>query len=115
MVDFVNSLTDKHLVLTHRRKDEYDGDNKTGRMTWSGYKHLGHSVNMVIEHVLNKKYDPRSDNPEKSFHYAVNVRKCLHNAELEGPDGQGLLKDDFITFSMLMMQVFPSSELSDWE
>lgn len=115
MVDFVNSISDKHLILTHRTRDEFYNDVRTGRMTWSGNKFLGHLCNIVLEHVKNRKFDPNSNDPTKSFHYGVNVQKCLHNTDLEGPDGQLVLTDDDITFGMLALAVFPMSKLEDWQ
>ena len=114
-VDFINSLSDKHLILTHRRKEEYNGELRTGRWVHSGYKNIGHQVNLTVEMELNKKYDPASDDESKNWHYAASIRKCLHNIELEGPSGQQVLKDEFINFQMLMMCVFPQSEIGDWE
>lgn len=118
IVDFVNSLNRKHVVLLHRSKDEYVDDKATGRKVWSGYRHLGHASTLIIEHVVNKKYDPISDDPNKNFKYGLNIRKCLANVELEGPDGQvlqgGGLRDDFINFSTLMQMVYPATTESDW-
>lgn len=115
IVDFINSIASKHLILTHRRKDEYEKNVNTGRMTWSGFKWLGHNVNVVLEQEVNKRYNPASDEDDKSWHYGVSVRKCLHNIELEGPEGKLALKDDFVTFPMLAKTVFPDSQIEDWE
>lgn len=124
LVDFVNSLNKKHLVMLHRSKDEYVDDKATGRKMWSGYKHLGHVSNLIVEHVVNKQFDPTSGDSKKSWHYGLNVRKSLDNVELEGPDGQvtingrvtesGGLRDEMITFGFLMQLVYPSSNEGDW-
>src|SRR3990167_4864843 len=115
MVDFINSISDKHLILTHRCRDEYYNDVKTGRMTWNGNKYLGHLCNVVIEHIKNRKYDPNSKDDNKSWHYGLNIHRCLHNIELEGPDGQLVLTDDLITFQFLAKAVFPTSDMKEWE
>lgn len=115
IVDFINSISDKHLILTHRTKDEYYNDVKTGRMTWSGNKFLGHSANVVVEMVKNRRYVAGDNDDKKSWHYGLTVQKCLHNIELEGEAGQLMLKDEMISFPMLAMAVFPGSELGDWE
>lgn len=121
IVDFINSIADKHLILTHRRKDEYEappGIRKkkvpTGRDTWSGYKWIGHNVNLIIEHVVNRVYDPNSGEQDQSWHYGVNVRRCLNNVMLEGPDGQLLMTDEFVTFGNLAAAVFPGTSPEDW-
>lgn len=99
--DFVDSLSGKHLVLTHRNKAEYVNDKATGRDLWSGFKHLGFKCNLQVEMVLNKKYDPNSDKEECQYHYGLNIVKSLHRPELEGEAGQLVLMDDLITFSNL--------------
>lgn len=106
--DFVTSLTSKHLILTHPAKAEYLKNNPTGKDTWDGYKLLGHDANVVIEHLRNGKYDPDSSKDEKSWHYGLNVVKCLQNPELEIDTGDvPLLTDDMISFPMLASMVFP--------
>lgn len=103
--DFVNSISDKHLVLTHRTKDEYFKDVKTGKMTWSGYRYLGHLSNLVVEFVKNKKWDANSEDEEKNWHYGLTVVKSTDMKELEGPDGQLALKDEWIDFPNLQALV----------
>lgn len=112
-VDFVNSLSDKNLILTHRTKEEYYKDVRTGRMIWSGYKWLGHNCTLVIEHVKNKRYDPGSEKPGERWHYGLSVQKCTDNIELEGPigqaDGGGGLTDGNVNFEMLRTLVWPET------
>lgn len=115
IVDFINSISDKHLILTHRTKDEYFKDVKTGKMTWSGYKWLGHSCNLAIEFVKNRAWDPDSEDAKKSWHYGLNVAKSTDNVMLEGPAGQLALKDEFITFEMLQSLVLGDSNGSLFE
>lgn len=105
IVDFVNSIADKHLILTHRTKDEYFKDVKTGKMTWSGYKWLGHCCNLVVEFVKNRQFDPTSEDERKSWHYGLSVVRSIDNVELEGPAGQLVLKDEWITFENLQQTV----------
>ena len=107
-VDLINGLATKHLILTHRRKEIYEKDQATGRFSWSGYKWLGHNCNLIIEHVNNRRYDPTSEDENKNWHYGVNIIKCLHKPELEGPDGKLCLKDEFVTFEMLAAMVLPN-------
>lgn len=106
--DFVESLTSKHLLLMHKRRDEYIANKPTGHDTWEGYKYLGHSANMVVEFNLNRNYKPDSEDDNKSWHYGLSVVKCLHNTELEGEAGRLVLRDSMITWETLMALVFPN-------
>lgn len=101
IIDFVNSLSGKHLILTHKSSDEYVNNVQTGNTIWKGFKHLGHSCNLQVEMVLNKKYDANSDKPDRFWHYGLNIVKSLHKPELEGEAGQLVLMDDMITFDNL--------------
>jgi hypothetical protein len=109
IIDFVNSLTGKHLVLTHKSKEEYVNDKNTGNRVWQGFKGMGHLCNLQVEMVVNKRFDPTSDKPEHQWHYGLNVVKSLHNPMLEGAAGQLLLTDDMISFENLMTAVFEAS------
>lgn len=103
--DFVNSLSDKHLILTHKSKAEYENNAATGDDTWAGYKDLGYLCNLQIETVLNKKFNPDSEKESEQWHYGLNIVKCLHKPELEGAAGQLCLLDDMITLDNLMAAV----------
>lgn len=105
LVDFVNSLSGKHLILTHKCKAEYVNDKATGSDTWHGYKHLGHSCNLVVEMVKNDKYDPSSDKEGHDWHYGLNIIRSLHNPDLEGEAGQLAMKDEMISFDNLLSMV----------
>jgi hypothetical protein len=116
IIDFINSISDKHLILTHKSKPEYENDKATGRMTWEGFKFMGNHVNVVVEHHNNKKFDPKKENdPDTNWHYAMSIRRAQWNAaEVEGEAGEKILKDEWITFQMLGMALFPNSDPEDW-
>jgi hypothetical protein len=104
--DFVDSLTGKHLILTHKSKPEYSKNNAaTGRDIWAGYKDLGYKCNLQIELALNKNFDPNSEEEDKNWHYGLSIVKSLHKPELEGEAGKLCLKDDMITLDILMQVV----------
>lgn len=105
IIDFVNSLSGKHLILTHKSTGEYLNNVATGAEIWKGFKHLGHNANLQVEMVLNKKFNPNSEKDSESWHYGLNIVKSLHKPELEGEAGQLILRDEMITFDNLKSMV----------
>lgn len=101
VIDFVNSLSGKHLILTHKSTGEYVNNQATGNEVWKGFKHLGHSANLQIQMRLNKQFDPNSDKPDRQWHWGLDIIKSLHKPELEGEAGQLILCDDMINFDAL--------------
>lgn len=108
LIDFVNSLASKHLILTHKSTAEYAGNNPTGQNIWKGFKHLGHSANLQLEMSVNKDYDPQSDKEDHQWHWGMSVVKSLHNPDLEGAAGQLVLRDEMISWDCLVSMVLPS-------
>lgn len=116
LIDFISSISDKHLILTHKTKDEYDNNVNTGRQTWEGFKYMGNHVNLVVEHHNNKKWNPeKPDDEARNWHYGLSIRKCQWNTEVEGEAGDVVLKDEWVTFQNLAMLVLPASRPEDWE
>lgn len=112
VIDFMNSLStyEKHVILTHTQKDEYNKAGPTGRKVWDGFPALAHYCKIVVEQESNPKWNPRSEENEKNWHYALSVRTCQDQPTLEGPDGRRFLKDEDITFGNLIMAVNPEAD-----
>lgn len=121
IIDFLNSLGQygKLVILNHASKGDYEGpldsEKKPTRNTWDGFKYMGSHSNMTIELIDNKSWDPEKNGEKYNWKYKLNVRRCQHKPELEGPDGEGLLKDDAITIPRLMKKVLGESfEPEEW-
>jgi hypothetical protein len=115
IIDFLNSLSvyRKHVILTHKAKDEYAKTGPTGRLTWEGFKFLGNHTNVLVEFEANKKWNPDSENEERRWHWQVNIRKCQANPLLEGPEGNPLAQDDLISFAGLILAIDPEADAGD--
>lgn len=102
MKDFVDSLSGKHLILTHQNKAEYENNKATGVDTWAGWGGLGFSCNLQIQMRTNSKFNPASEKVDEQWHWGLDLIKSIHKPELEGEAGQLLLTDDMITLTNLM-------------
>jgi hypothetical protein len=113
MIDFLNSLSSyhKHIILTHREKDEYNEAGQTGRKIWEGFPFLGNYTNLLIHHESNKKWNPSSEDTEKQWHYAMTVRTCQLNPVLESGEYKRFWKDEEITFQNLITAVDPDVDM----
>ena len=111
IIDFLNSLASykKHIILTHRQKDEYKND-KVWRKTFDGFKYLGNYTNILAQMETNPNWNPNSDDESKLWHYALSVRTCQNNPQLEGEDYRRFLTDDNITFTNLILSVDPDTD-----
>jgi hypothetical protein len=109
IIDFLNSLASykKHVIITHRQKDEYKND-KVWRKTFEGFKFLGNYTSILVQHESNPNWNPTSDDESKLWHYALTVRTCQNNPNLEGEDYKRFLLDDQISFVNLLMAVDPN-------
>lgn len=110
IIDFLNELSKsgKTVVLNNASKDDYEvvgADKKPLRKTWDGFKHLGSHCNLVVELMDNKYWDPDKNGEKYDWHYALSVRRSQEKPELEGPEGQMLLKDERISIPRLMKRV----------
>jgi hypothetical protein len=113
IIDFLNSLSSykKHVILTHRQRDEYKDDKPTGRKIFEGFKFLGNYTNILIAHETNPNWSPTSEDESKHWHYALTVRTCQQNPLLEGAEYRRFLTDDDITFPNLIMSVNPDVDV----
>lgn len=114
VIDFLNSLSEKHLVLTHKNKDWYENNVNTGKQGPDGFKYIGNHTNLLIESECNRFWNPNSTKEEFQWHWAMSIRKSMHNTDAEGENGHRVLKDEMISFPMLALQVFPDADLEDF-
>jgi hypothetical protein len=119
IIDFLNelSLSGKVVLLNNASKDDYDflgPDKKPARKTWDGFKHLGSHCNLVIELESNKYWDPEKNGDKYNWHYGLSVRRSQERPELEGPEGQHILKDELISIPRLMKKVATNFDSDRW-
>ena len=109
IIKLLNRINVKHTILTHKWKDEYMNDAKTGRMVWEGFKYLGNHTNVAVELRRNEKAKPTKDD----WRYRCTFRNCLPNETLQGPMGQpdetGLV-DEAISFGNVARAIFTDVE-----
>ena len=101
--------TDKNLILTHKMKDEYIDDKRTGGFEMMGYKDTRGLVQVNVKQYWLEKEEAEKREVAPGFH--LYVSNCRADHELIGLD----LANEEITFATLGMMVFPESQLSDWE
>lgn len=104
MKEFILSLKDKHLILTHESRDVWKNDKPTDRCELAGWSHTGYNVNAEIEFVCDEH---KAETDEGRFY--VNVHRCQSNPNIQGPGGKKVLTDDMITFDYLATLIDP-----DW-
>jgi hypothetical protein len=90
--------SDANLILTHRLKEQWINDKKTGAFEFSGMKDVPY---LVQAHA-------RMWTDEQGYH--LRIGKCRQNSTVVGLE----LVNDMITFPTLASFVFPESEEKDW-
>lgn len=105
MIDFLNALSHKNLIITHKAKEIWKSDKPTGKYELAGFPHIGYHVNTMIEFVCdqNKKID-------ESDRFYINVLLCQDNPDIQGPNGNKLITDEMISFDVLSMFIFPEAQ-----
>jgi hypothetical protein len=91
--------SDANLIVTHKLKEQWVNDKRTGQYEFAGMKDIPF---LVQAHA-------RLWSAEDGYH--LRVGKCRQNAQVTGLE----LMNDMITFPTLAQFVFPDSEQSDWE
>lgn len=99
MRDFLNSLQDKHLIVTHQAAEVWKNDRPTGKFDWAGFSKLDYYCNVIVEHT----YD------EKAAQYGLTVRLCQDRPDLIGEE---ILTGEDITFEMLANTIYPEGDWS---
>ena len=92
-----------NVIFTHRMRDQYINDKKTGELEMEGWKKMVYECDIVLQHWKDDK-EPFPDR----FHCTV-VASGM-NPEIEGEDFAGALAD----FSTIAQLVFPESDEKDW-
>lgn len=96
MKDILNSLQDKHLMITHQATEVWKNDKPTGKFEWAGFSKLDYYVNVIVEHTY------------KAGEFGLTVRLCQDRPDLIG---EKILTDEAINFEMLATTIYPDG---DW-
>lgn len=121
VIDFINSLSSKHLLLTCKERAEYVNDVRTNKLTWQagGFNWLGNHTNLILEHEQNSKWVGEKDDPEtarypddeeRNWRFGLTVSSSQDRLDLMG---QRVLVDDQITFGNLATLLYPNVEWDD--
>jgi len=92
--------TDKNLILIHKLKNEYINDKRTGEMERAGFGDTGYLVQ--INTTL-------SWTQEEGF--KMLVKDCRQNMDIAGM----VIAEPMNSFPYLAVQVYPDSDIEDWE
>lgn len=120
MVEFLNSFSGKHLILTMGQKEMWAHDKPTGVFDWIGWSNLDYHVNAICQMKFNDTYDENKatdsdgDPIDGYYRWSLNVRMCQANPSITGKAGEHLLTDGAINFQNLALAVYPSSEYAQW-
>jgi hypothetical protein len=90
--------SDANLLMTHRLKEQWVNDKRTGLFEFAGMKEIPYRV----------QAHARMWTDEHGYH--LRVGKCRQNASVVGLE----LMNDMIAFPTLAQFVFPESEEKDW-
>lgn len=106
MIDLLNALSGKNLVITHKAGAVWRNDQPTGNDEAKGFPHLGYHVNLLIEMGIDHKKKPVKDKDGEltgweEGRFYLNVDMCQDNPNIQGPAGDKLLVDDMINWDNL--------------
>lgn len=95
-----------NMILLHKLKAEWKDNPLTGKGNKTGgWERAGYSDTGFLVQVNATAYR------DKDGHFHILVRDCRQNPACAGLD----LVDDMATFPWLGVNVYPETELSDWE
>jgi len=115
VIDLINAISDKHLILTHKIRDEWIDNKPTGRTTNDGFRDVGYHCNVTAEFVNNHKWNPKVDTDDSNWHYGMAVRRCQAMPEIEqGGRKEMTLTDDGINFLNLAALMWPDEDLEQF-
>jgi hypothetical protein len=112
VIDFINSISGKFLILTHKGKAEYKNDKATGRWTWEGFKYLANHCEVILEQESNPKWNPDSDKEDEQWQWAATFQQCQSNTQLQATSNRRVLTDEMITFEQVAALAFPDTDPS---
>ena len=105
---------DKNVIITHKMKKEWkkssSGDEAksywTGKYERSGFDEMGNAVQVMLRHGRRKEEDGTPGD------FYIEVLECRLNPWLVGEEYEG---EAMCTFPFLATQIFPDTELEEWE
>jgi len=105
MIDLLNALSGKNLIITHKADEIWTGDGDkakpSGKFKHAGFRHIEYHINVMAEMVCDER---KSRDDEGRFY--MNVKMCQDNPDIQGPNGTKLLIDEEISFPMLAMKIY---------
>lgn len=112
--------SDKNLILIHRQKKEYVNEQWTGRMERSGFGEVGGAMqaNIVSWRItaLDETYGKGREDEYRGF--GITIRDSRKQPELAGTELLDLTEQGLPAmnnFPYLALQIFPSTDQSEWE
>ncbi len=103
---------DKNLIITHKMKKEYKRgsgeeakDSWTGRYERSGFSEIGNLAQVILRHGRRKEDGVVGD-------FFVEVLECRQNPSIVGEEYEG---EYLCNFPFLATQIFPDTNIEDWE
>lgn len=112
MMDLLNVLSGKNLIITHKAAEIWRNDKPTGKFRASGFPHIGYSVNAEILLECDEDNEPDEDGTYAGY-FKLFVHHCQANPMIQNK-ANPLLEDDMITFPGLANYIYPDSDLEDW-
>jgi len=101
--------TDKIVIVSHKMQDEYIDKKSTGKRIRSGYKEMEFVVQVDVS--LWKRIEKNENGKMTGSIFGLTVNKCRPNRDIEGLE----LEEPFSTFPMLATNIFPNTDLDEWE
>jgi AAA domain-containing protein len=95
-----------NIILLHRQRDEYQGDNKTGRFERAGYNDIQYIVHASVE-LTRIPFEQRE---EGDLGFRARISDCGTAPEADGI----ILANENITFLDVAIQVRPDSTPDMW-
>lgn len=111
MKNIIDSISGKHLLITHKEKEIWKNEKPTDETRASGFGEIGYHVNVEIRHYRGKPVS--QDDGSKWKPFLIDIDQCQANAALVGE--RKALEDEAISFQQLAMLVYPDSDSDAWE
>jgi len=109
MIDLLNSLSGKNLVITHRTAQVWKGNNPTDKVKLDGFGKIGFFVSAVVRCVN----DEDKEEGEDGWFY-MDIDMCQAKPSIAKTAGKKALEDGGMTFANLAMLIFPDSDPEKW-
>jgi hypothetical protein len=107
LVDFLNQISNKNLVLTHHSAAVYKDEKKTDRTKpMSSWSKIEHYVTVVAEMTRDEKRVYTSSGAQTEIVWTLKIADCQANAGLIGME---LLTNEAVTFGNLAYFVYPEA------